>query len=60
LAAPQIDARVASLSVGNVSVSGSTVCEAVGRLVSALKYADSRPRMTSCGTAGVVVASAAN
>jgi len=57
LAAPQIDSAVATLKVGNVHVTGSTVCEAVGRLVSALKYADTRPVMKSCGDA-VVVSSA--
>ncbi len=60
LAAPRIDAAVASLSVGNVRVTGGNVCEAVGRLVSALKYAETRPKMTSCGEAGAVVVSAAN
>jgi len=59
MAAPRIDAAVASLSVGNVRVTGGSVCEAVGRLVSALKYADARPQMTSCGEAGAVVVSSA-
>ncbi len=57
LAAPQIDTAVASLSVGKVRVTGGTVCEAVARLVSALKYAETRPKMTSCGKS-VIVASA--
>ena len=60
MAAPQIDSAIASLSVGNVRVTGGNVCEAVGRLVSALKYAETRPKMTSCGEAGVVVVSSAN
>jgi hypothetical protein len=59
LAAPQIDSAVASLSVGNIHVTGSTVCEAVARLVSALKYADSHPQMKSCGESGAVVVSSA-
>ena len=57
MAAPQIDAAVASLAVGNVRVTGGSVCEAVGRLVSALKYADTHPQMTSCGQPGAVVVS---
>jgi hypothetical protein len=55
LAAPQIDSAVASISVGNIRVTGSTVCEAVGRLVSALKYAETRPQMTSCSGEGAVI-----
>ena len=54
LAAPQIDAAVASLSVGKLRVTGGTVCEAVARLVSALKYAETRPKMTACGQAVIV------
>ncbi len=57
LAAPQIDSAVASLTVGNVHVSGSNVCEAVARLVSALKYAETRPEMTSCGAGSAIVVS---
>ncbi len=57
LAAPQIDAAVASLSVGKVRVTGGSVCEAVARLISALKYAETRPKMTACGQA-VIVSSA--
>ncbi len=63
LAAPQIDARVASLSVGNLSVTGGTVCEAVGRLVSALKYAADRPQLVACDAAPggrIVVGSASH
>jgi hypothetical protein len=55
LAAPQIDKAVASLSIGKLTVTGGTVCEAVGRLVSALKYADTHPEMTSCGSDGAVI-----
>jgi hypothetical protein len=57
LAAPQIDSVVASLSVGSVRVTGGTVCEAVARLVSALKYADTPPKLTSCDQVGAVVVS---
>ncbi len=62
MAAPQIDARVASLSVGNLTVTGGNVCEAMGRLVSALKYAADRPQLVSCDAAPggrIVVGSAA-
>lgn len=59
LAAPQVDSAVASLSVGNVRVSGSNVCEAVARLVSALKYAETRPQMTRCGGDSAIVVSSA-
>lgn len=62
LVAPQIDARVASLSVGKLTVTGGNVCEAVGRLVSALKYAASRPQLVACDAAPggrIVVGSAA-
>jgi hypothetical protein len=61
LAAPQIDARVASLSVGNLTVTGGTVCDAMRRLVLALKYAEDRPELVSCDTApgGRIVVGAA-
>lgn len=55
LAAPLIDSAVATLSVGKITVTGNNVCEAVGRLVSALKYADTRPEMKSCSASGAVV-----
>ncbi len=45
---PQIDPRVASVSVGRVTVTGGSVCDAVGKLVSALKYAHQRPQLTKC------------
>ncbi len=57
LAAPQIDSAVASLSVGNVHVTGTGVCDAVARLVSALKYADTRPEMKSCRSGSAIVVS---
>ena len=62
LAAPQVDARVASLSVGNLTVTGGNVCEAMRRLVSALKYSEQRPELVACDTAPggrIVVGSAA-
>jgi hypothetical protein len=40
----------ASMAV-SVTVTGSTVCDAVGKLVSALKYADQRPKLTNCDPA---------
>ncbi len=51
LASAQIDPKVASLSVGNLTVTGGNVCEAVGRLVSALKYAEARPEVLVCDAA---------
>jgi len=51
LAAPQVDSRVGALTVGNLTVTGGTVCDAVSRLVSALKYADQRPELVSCDAA---------
>jgi hypothetical protein len=51
LASAQIDPRVAALSVGNLTVKGGTVCDAVARLVSALKYAEARPQLESCDAA---------
>jgi hypothetical protein len=48
---PQIDARVAALSVGNLTVTGGTVCDAMRRLVAALKYAEQRPELVSCDAA---------
>lgn len=59
LPAPQIDSAVATLSVGKITVTGSNVCEAVGRLVSALKYADSRPQMKSCSADSAIVVTSA-
>ncbi len=51
LASVQIDARVASLTVGNLTVTGGNVCDAVARLVSALKYAEARPELVACDAA---------
>jgi hypothetical protein len=51
MAAPQVDARVAALTVGNLTVTGGNVCDAVRRLVSALKYAEQRPEVISCDAA---------
>jgi hypothetical protein len=51
LATPQIDARVASLSVGNLTVTGGNLCDAMRRLVSALKYSEQRPELVSCDAA---------
>jgi hypothetical protein len=51
LAAPQVDSRVASLSVGNLTVTGGNVCDAMRRLVAALKYSEDRPELVSCDAA---------
>jgi hypothetical protein len=51
LATPQIDARVASLTVGNLTVTGGTVCDAMRRLVAALRYSEDRPELVSCDAA---------
>ncbi len=48
---PQIDSRVASLTVGNLTVTGGTVCDAMRRLVAALKYAEQHPELVSCDAA---------
>jgi hypothetical protein len=52
---PEIDARVATVAVGQVSVSGDNVCEAVAKLVSALKYADQRPQLRGCGSSAAPI-----
>jgi hypothetical protein len=51
LAAPQVDSRVGALTVGKLTVTGGNVCDAVRRLVSALKYADQHPELVSCDAA---------
>jgi hypothetical protein len=56
---PEIDPRVATVTVGQVSVAGDTVCDAVAKLVSALKYADQRPQLRGCGSTAPITISLA-
>lgn len=62
LPTPQIDPRVATVSVGQLKVAGANICDAVRELVSALKHADQRPQLNDCGASsdGRIVVGVAN
>jgi hypothetical protein len=54
--APQIDPQIAAFDIGKLSVKAQDYCSALSKLVSALSYANPKPRLVGCSAGSQSVA----